>query len=67
MPCRLNHNVNQAAFFYIGLGVIVGETTELFFADDGRATRGHDNYIGVHRCHPPVQILSVYSREKLFP
>jgi hypothetical protein len=23
--------------------------------------------IGMHRCHPPVQILSVYSREKLFP
>src|SRR6202047_3170753 len=67
MPCRLDLIVNQAAFFFIGLGVIMGETTDLFFADDGRAAGGHDNYLGIHRCHTPLQILSVCSREKLFP
>jgi hypothetical protein len=40
MPCRLNLIVNQAASFFIGLGVIVGETPDLFFADDGRTAGG---------------------------
>jgi hypothetical protein len=40
MSCCFNLIVNQAAFFFIGLGVLVGETTDLFFAEDGRATGG---------------------------
>ncbi len=67
MSYSLNLIVNHVTFFLKDRGVIVGESTYFFFADDGREIGRHDNGIGIHRCHTSIQIRGGYPREKLFP
>ncbi len=55
----LNLVVDQAVLEVKGLVVILGETTNPFLANDGRTTRGDDNYIGRHRRDTSFRIASV--------